>query len=536
MAYAHQNLVVHRDLKPRNVLVTENGDPKLLDFGIAKMLADEREMTIPGMRMMTPDYASPEQVRGDPITTASDVYSLGVLLYELLAGHRPYQVQGRSPEEAARTICQNEPARPSTAIGRQAAGTLPGGQQGMLTPELVSSLRGARPEKLRRQLSGDLDNIVLMAMRKEPQHRYPSVEQLAADIRRHLEGEPVLARKATLAYRAQKFVRRHTAGVIAAALVLMSLVAGIVVSSWQARIARQQRERAERRFNDVRNLAKSMLFELHDAVATLPGSTKARELLLRRAQEYLDSLAQESKDDPTLQRERAMAYQRVGDLFASTWQANFGKGALAMENQRKALAILQGLVAAEPGNLDLQRDLGTSYQRVCSLDQTNGKFKEALTDCGKDLQLRQAIAQARPGNRAAQYELAYSYQANASPLFLVGDFARSEEYRAKSLAILTELHQVEPDNRDYLFQLAVATLRMANLEEQRKEYPAALENARKAVALYEQLAARDPENAQTKLSTTFAMQRVGSVLISLNDLPGRFGDIPEEPAHPREAG
>ena len=192
MAYAHQNLVVHRDLKPRNVLVTENGEPRLLDFGIAKMLGDDREVTIPGMRMMTPDYASPEQMRGDPDHHRQRRLLARRAALRTAVRTSPYQVKGRSPEEAARTVCQVDPARPSTAIQREEEGTIPGkGERGMLTPELVSNARNARPDRLRKQLAGDLDNIVLMAMRKEPQRRYQSVEQFAADIRRHMEGQPV---------------------------------------------------------------------------------------------------------------------------------------------------------------------------------------------------------------------------------------------------------------------------------------------------------------------------------------------------------
>ena len=519
--YAHQNLVVHRDLKPRNVLVTENGEPKLLDFGIAKMLGDDREFTLPGIRMMTPDYASPEQVRGQPINTSSDVYSLGVLLYELLSGHRPYQTKGRSPEEAAETVCQTDPARPSTAIRRAEEGTLPGrNERGIITAEMVSDARDVRPERLQRQLAGDLDNIVLMAMRKEPQLRYASVEQFAADIRRHQEGQPVLARKATLGYRAQKFVHRHMAGVTAAVLVFLTLLAGVVVSSWQARIARQQRERAERRFNDVRKLANSILFELHDAIVPLAGSTRARELLVRRAQEYLDSLAVEAKDDAGLQHERALAYRRIGDVLGTTGQANLGKSAQAFENQQKSLAILQGLVAADPKNLELERDLGTTYRRICSLQLNNGHFQQALEACDKDLKLREAIAAARPENPTYRYELGFSFQSITGPLMSMGEFQRSEMYRGKSLAIYTELHRQDPKNRYYHFELAVAHLRMANLQEQLKEYPQALENARKAVALYEELSTLEPDDVRWKQNTTFALQRVGSVLISLNDLPG----------------
>src|SRR6266568_1726774 len=174
---AHQNLVIHRDIKPNNILVTANGEPKLLDFGIAKLLheTDSQEATLTMFHAMTPEYASPEQVKGEAITTASDVYSLGVLLYELLTGRRPYKLKRLTTDEITKAICEQEPAKPSASIRNQ------------------------------KSLRGDLDNIVLKALRKEPQRRYASVEQFSEDIRRHLEGLPVIARKDTVAYRTSKF-------------------------------------------------------------------------------------------------------------------------------------------------------------------------------------------------------------------------------------------------------------------------------------------------------------------------------------------
>ncbi|HZT33639.1 MAG TPA: serine/threonine-protein kinase [Bryobacteraceae bacterium] len=494
--YAHRNLVVHRDLKPSNILVTPEGEPKLLDFGIAKLLTDDRQFTVAGARLMTPEYASPEQVRGDPITTASDVYSLGVLLYELLTGRRPYSLSSRIPEEVARTICEMQPPKPSTAA------------------------RGAQPEKQRRQLAGDLDNIVLMALRKEPERRYASVEQFSGDIRRYLEGLPVEARKSTLVYRGRKFVLRHRAGVLAAALVFASLVAGIIVSTRQAHVARLQRERAERRFQDVRRLARSMLFELHDAIVPLPGSTKARELLVRKAQEYLDGLAAESGGDPALQRERAMAYQRIGDVLGWTSQPNLGQTAAALANYRKSLSIYEELLAADAGNTDLKRDLATAYERVCTLDESGGRFRQALDDCHKSLRLREEVARSRPGDRTSRAELGYACQTLAGPYFALGDWPRSEEYRARALAVFVDLHRAEPAHEGHHFQLAVAYLRLANLQEIRKEYPPALDNARQSVALLEELAARKPGDIRAKVNITYALQRVGSVLSDLNDLPG----------------
>jgi WD40 repeat protein/serine/threonine protein kinase len=251
-AYAHQNLVIHRDLKPSNILVTEDGTVKLLDFGIAKLLKhaeqnDTGGITHSGPQVMTPDYASPEQVRGDVITTASDVYSLGVALYELLTGHRPYRFKNRTLSEFERAICEQEPERPSVIVSRVETDIGPDGDpREVRAPESVSLRRESGPEKLRGRLAGDLDNIMLMALRKDPRHRYQSAEQFSADIRRHLQGEPVVARKDTLGYRAGKFVRRHRVGVVAAVVLIVTLIAGIITTSWQAGRATAQ-ARANRR-------------------------------------------------------------------------------------------------------------------------------------------------------------------------------------------------------------------------------------------------------------------------------------------------
>jgi len=272
--YAHQSLLVHRDLKPANILVTPEGEPKLLDFGIAKRLepapGDALQETSTGLRMMTPNYASPEQVRGDAITTASDVYSLGVILYGLLAGRGPHQVTAERPYEIERAICEQEPERPSVAVFR------PASPSAEISPdaEEIAQARKTRPLPLARRLRGDLDNIVLMALRKEPQRRYGSAAQLAEDLGRHLQDLPVNARPDTLRYRTKKFVRRHRAGVAAAAAVVL-LVAGSVASLIvQGRKLAQERDKARYALSFLVDT-----FKQADPYQTRGESLTAREIL-----------------------------------------------------------------------------------------------------------------------------------------------------------------------------------------------------------------------------------------------------------------
>jgi eukaryotic-like serine/threonine-protein kinase len=320
--YAHQNLVVHRDIKPSNILTTKEGIPKLLDFGIAKVLNPDfpvgATLTQRELRMLTPDYASPEQVKGLQISTASDIYSLGAVLYELLSGQRPHRFPSSSLGDMERTICETETERPSLAAARREG--------------LSSNLR----QQLRRQISGDLDNIALTALRKEPQRRYASAAELSEDVRRHLEALPILAQADHFGYRAGKFIRRNRLAVAAALLVVASLVGGIVATTIQAR-------RAERRFQIVRDLANTVLFDLHDEMERLPGSTALRAATIRTVVRYLDALARDGPQDPRLDLEIATAYERIGTLEGHPFNSNLGGGPAALRNYEKALAIFERL-------------------------------------------------------------------------------------------------------------------------------------------------------------------------------------------------
>ena len=289
--YAHQNLVVHRDLKPANILVNEMGDPKLLDFGIAKPLDMDQTGTHTGKGLMTPDYASPEQVKGSGISTATDIYSLGVILYELLTGHRPFQLKTRSPEEMLRLICHQEPRRPSAAVTGKIEFKDGEGRVRVQEPRAVSRKRGVDPNQLSHILTGDLDNIVLMALRKDPRRRYASAKQMAEDLERYLNGYPIQARQETLTYSLGKFVKRNRFAVGAMALIFTILLTFSSVVFYQQQVTARERDKA-RGVTDFL----VQVFSVSDPYAVNPkdGETvTARELLDQAAEEIQDESSAE---------------------------------------------------------------------------------------------------------------------------------------------------------------------------------------------------------------------------------------------------
>jgi len=461
--FAHHHFVVHRDLKPDNILVDENGTPRLLDFGTAKLLSPslvpaDNQLTREGFQSFTPQYASPEQILGTPITAATDTYSLGVLLYVLLTGNLPYELKELTTAEMLRVICQEPPRKPEHA---------------------VDSLK---------RLDADVQAILLKALRKEPKERYLTVEQLAADLRAYLDGRPVAARHGTLRYRGAKFIRRNRLGLAAAALLAATMVVGIAGIVWQARVANEQRRKAEARSADLRQLSNSLLSELDEAIKDLPGSTGVQKLLVTRVLEHLDRMAKDAQGDRQTQLDLVDAYTRLGNVQGNAYDQNLGDPQGALVSLGKALAIAGPLAATDSRDREAIRALAVAEQSRSEILWQTGETPLAVPVMREALKSFDALA-ADPHATATQiYEVGSAYGTLGDELGQNGTASLGDPVGAvaayrKSVALDHRALNIDPNYLRARRGLSVNGLKIGSVEMETdpaaalKDFQVALEHA-----------------------------------------------------------
>ncbi len=499
--FAHQNFVVHRDLKPDNILIAADGAPRLLDFGTAKLLtpsiaAAGSGLTREGYQSFTPQYASPEQVLGQPVTAASDTYSLGILLYLLLTGSLPYELAELTTAELLRAVCHEPPRKP---VAAQALGW---------------------------RLDADLDAILRKALRKEPNARYGTAAELAAEVRAWLEGMPVAARRGDLRYRACKFMRRNRVAVAASGLLAASLFAGVIGVVWQAKAANEERRKAQASAADLRQLSNSLLSELDDAIKELPGTTGVQKLLVTRVIEHLDRAAKNAHGDRVTQLDLAGAYRQLAAIQDDPYEQNLGDPAGALASVDKAIALSEPLAQANPRDFHALRERTLARELRSTILWGTGRTTEAVAAMQPVLSTVDSVVADPHASAALLSAASAAYNIYGDELGQAGPASLNDlpgalaAYR-RSLELTTRALSLEPKSLDGRGALVLAQMKVGDVELETDPAQALLDY-QSALQRAEALAQEEHGSLRYQRGRSSLLEREAIALAELGEYSGAF--------------
>ena len=526
LQHAHQNLIVHRDIKPSNILVTKDGIPKLVDFGIAKLVATQLDpaesdsthqpasphgaTTYFGNQALTPDFASPEQLLQGKVSTASDQYSLGILATVLLTGRRPYEVDFTSPKAVFENFSTTSTWRASGLISKARS-----------QPDLVTIAQSRRttPAKIKKRFRGDLDTVLAKATHIEADRRYPSMAAFAQDFANHRQRKPVVARGDSIAYRTWSLVRTNKLAFSVVGATLAALSIGLTAALWQAEIARE-------RFADLHQFSGVVLGDIYNSVAELPGSTPTRQLIAEEAQHYLDKLASEQLNDEALLADLSLAYRRIADVQGRPNSANLGQSERALANYVKAQQIAEQITNETPS---MRRARAQVYRRRGELMAWQGDLEAAIGELQRSRLMLQELHEAQPASEVARVDYAYNLISLGDrfghPSYQnIGDLDGAVNYYQQAIQTLSQAAENSTDaelRRAY----SVSLERAGTMSLQANELTPAQSYFERSRAIRVELAEDHPRHMNIQRDAGIAMEQIAKVRMRQNDLTGAINDF-----------